>query len=301
MSDDIQDVAPQEDSADEFEKAFAEFSGAKAEGVEDDAPAEQDEPEQTDEPQAEDAPAPEQEDPFAGLSEAQKKIVREMQQKLAAADHEIRSNRGRIAALQRKAQEATAPAKQEPQRDLAQPAGVSDKRWEDFKKDFPEVAEVFEAKLKHMEQLVDQRLGQATQPIKELEHRQYLQGQYAALEAAHPDWQQAVKSNEFRSWLSAQPTAVQQILQSEDASEASWLLGRFKQDVAAIQAQRARQQSAPAGSPAQTNVGQLNEQRNRRLQQSAGIGSAKSTAGQSGPPDDFDAAFDYFARKKAAR
>lgn len=298
MSDDIQDVAPLEDSADdEYERAFAEFSGEKddAEGVEDDAPVAQDEP---DAPEAEQAQAPD--DPFAGLSESQKKVVEGMQQKLAAADHEIRSNRGRIAALQRKAQEATAPKQQEP-RDLAQPTGVSEDRWNEFKKDFPEVAEVFEARLQHMEQLVDQRLGQATQPIKELEHRQYLQGQYAALEAAHPDWNAAVKSSEFRSWLSAQPQSVQQIMASEDASEASWLIGRFKQDVAAIQAQRARQQRAPEGNPAQTTVGQLNEQRNRRLKESAGIGSAKSTAGQSGPPDDYDAAFDYYARKKAAR
>ncbi|CAB4158941.1 hypothetical protein UFOVP707_37 [uncultured Caudovirales phage] len=103
---------------------------------------------------------------------------------------------------------------------------------------------------------------------------------YAALAQRHPDYLTAVKSEEFKAWLPKQPVAVQRLMDSVDAEDASFVLDQFKA------AKRATQQVDAADK----------DGRNAALQKHVGVRG--SPARVTPPADDFDAAFSYFARKQ---
>lgn len=104
---------------------------------------------------------------------------------------------------------------------------------------------------------------------------------YAALAQRHPDYMQAVNSEEFKAWLPKQPVTVQRLMDSVDAEDASFVLDQFKA------AKRATQQVDAADKNG----------RNAELQKHVGVKG--SPARVTPPADDFDAAFSYFARKKS--
>ena len=42
------------------------------------------------------------------------------------------------------------------------------------------------------------------------EHNNFIQGQFAELEAEHPDWNDIAESPEFRRWITQQPGSTKQ-------------------------------------------------------------------------------------------
>jgi hypothetical protein len=127
-------------------------------------------------------------------------------------------------------------------------------------------------------------MDRALQPLREAEEERHVTGQYAALEAAHTDWKNVVNSESFVDWLQQQPTAIQQLSNSNDAFEASKLLDYYKM-------------SQPREDVATTStVTSLQQKRAKQLQDSTGVKS-KPGPGATGviPPDDFDTAFEMFA------
>lgn len=272
----MSDSIPQEqaESANEFDKAFAEFAGDTTE-------AQQPEPEQS-----ETTPEPEQaqpEDIFAGMSDAQRAAVDELQRKAREAEHAARSQVGRVSALQKKLNEIEA-AKQAVASPQATPA--DEERLKQLREDYSELDELIDAKIKRESVALRQEVGQATQPIREMQEKAFLESQFAALEAAHPDWKDVSVSREFRSWLSEQPQSVQQYAASKDAQEASFLLSTYK----SMAGGRTNQAAA------------IKDQRKAQLQQSAGVTSRPAGSPSiGGAPDDFESAFAFYAKKREPR
>ena len=160
-----------------------------------------------------------------------------------------------------------------------------DPEWDSFKADYPQIAQVVEKRIASLDRVVNERVGQATQPIREMQHERYISHQFAALEAAHPDYKDVVATDTFRSWLSAQPPQNQAFAASEDANEASYLLSTFK----AVTGSKSREVS---------QVAEIKEQRKAKLEAATGIQSKGATnPSVGGAPDDFDAAFEFFSRK----
>ena len=288
MSDET--IVPQQDDSaeqDDFDAAFAEFSVAEEPAVVEDEPTNEDDSEPDEQGDTETKQEPEQEDdPLAGLNEAQRKRFEELQRRAAEAEHAAKSQIGRVSALTRKLHELGNAKQQDPKQEDATPL-PGDPEWESFKADFPEMSTAVEKRLAAMEKALAERVGQVAQPIQQMQREQYLRNQFAALEAAHPDYQTVAASDGFRSWLATQPPQVQQLIGSEDASEASWLLSTYK----ALTGQ-ARQ--------GQSDVTALREKRKAQLQQSAGVpakGSTNPSVG--GAPDDYEAAFQFFANRKS--
>jgi hypothetical protein len=279
-------VPQQEDSAEQnFDDAFAEFSGNDpvADPVDTDNSEEQADTAGVTEEQG--ATSQEsQDDPLAGLPESTKKYVLELQRQKDEAEHAAKSQIGRVSALTRKLNEMSSKPAVEATQETPLPG---DSEWDEFKNDYPQIASQVEKRMDAVNKLLNEKVGQATQPIRELQHQQFLNGQFAALQAAHPDFQEVAVSSQFRSWLSAQPPTIQALITSEDASDASYLLSTYK----AI-AGRANTPSGPS------RVEAIKAQRQQKLQQSAGV-TARQAANPSvgGAPDDFDAAFEYFSRK----
>jgi hypothetical protein len=284
MSDET--LVPQhEESAeqDDYESAFAEFS--EAEGTAD--VGEQTTNESDSEEATESEAVPETEnDPLAGFNENQRKIVEELKRKADEAEHTAKSQIGRVSALTRKLNELSQAKSQVSNQPDAAPL-PGDPDWEQFKADFPEMSNAVEKRLASIEKSLTERVGQVAQPIHQMQREQFLRSQFAALEAAHPDYQSVAGSNEFRSWLATQPPQVQQMIGSEDAAEASWLLSTYKSLAV----------KTPQGP---SDVVALREKRKAQLQQSAGV-PAKGSSNQSigGAPDDYEAAFQFFANRKS--
>lgn len=280
MSDE-QNVPQQMDSAElEFDSAFAEFAGEEVapKPVEVEEPQEQEQTEQEPEPVAEEAPTQDEQpvDPLAGAPETVRKYVEELQRKAAEAEHAAKSQIGRVSALQKKVNELSS-AKTETANQAAPQPG--DEGWDKFKDDFPEIAGAIEKRIADL----DAKVGQATQPIQEMQRNAYVQSQYAALQAAHPDWQDVAGSNEFRSWLSVQPPTIQALITSDDAADAAYLIGSYKA-------------LAPKKVPGEATA--IKEQRKAQLQQATGVQSkATASPGVGGAPDDFDGAFAFFAKQ----
>ena len=202
--------------------------------------------------------------------------------------HRYQSDLGRQSALQRKVQEL----EQENQRlrqsggkqsgDNPEGSGYSDEQWEAMKEDFPEVAQAIEARFAAMEsqyQQQYQKLQGQVEPIQQQAHEQFIQSQYSILEQQHPDWRDTVAKPEFNQWLQRQPSTVQQMMGSENAAEAAYLLDNFK---------------LSTGAAEQSNAN-LQQRRKRQLEQSQTVPRRSGRQRSTIPDDDPDALFDYFA------
>lgn len=290
MSDDT--LVPQQEASagEDYESAFAEFSGEAADPVVEDNTASEQQadpaPAATEAPT--EPPAQEAEDPLAGLPENIRKLFEEQERARREAEHAAKSQIGRVSALQKKVNDLESMTKQQPspaaQGETPLPG---DDDWAAFQNDYPQIASAIEKRLAAL----DSKVGEATQPIQQMQHERFIASQYAALEAAHPDWQAVAASDSFRSWLSSQPPRIQSLITSEDAADAAYLLTTYKG--------LARPQQAPSGPSV---VEEIKEQRKAQLQQSAGVSSRNSpNPSVGGAPDDYDQAFAFFSKKQETK
>jgi len=289
MTDEPLDNEPQ--SEDEYETAFAEYATGE---VSNDAP-EADDAAETPEAEQEPAEQPGEEDLAKRLA-----AIEAENQKLK---HSEASQRGRLGAYQRQInqlqaqlQQTQAPAGQsnvsddQKRQEAAEAAGSED--WESLKQDFPEVAKALEARLsaeaqrleadRQRQAQLEQRLEQlqtAVEPIQEQAQSQYLKTQVSALEARHPDWQEVVAAPAFTEWLNQQPESLRRLTESNDAAEAAALMDLYK--------------SQAGGEAAASNP----DRRQERLASAQSV-PRRGGAPKAGAPEDFEAAFNHYAKKR---
>lgn len=232
--------------------------------------------------------------------------LKELEQENERLRHSDASQRGRLGAyqrrindLERKQQELNnaAPANpdgeaksdEQQRQDMAESMGVED--WDEFKEDFPDMARAFEARLKQdqqkqaqLEQQIEE-LKSAVQPIQQQAHEQQLQSEYARLESRHSDWHEVVNAPEFQSWLQSQNPSIQALAGSDSADDASALLDFYKG-------------ANPGAGDDTSSRAQQHDKRQSRLANAQTV-SRRGAGQRSGAPDDFDAAFEHYAAKKA--
>jgi hypothetical protein len=253
------------------------------------------------------AKPPRLEDVLALLPTDKADIYKALIEQAARDQHRLRSDDGRVAAMQKLYHESAARVSEaearmrELEERAKQPmtkaeaadlkAEIADEQ-DTLQKEFPEIADAVNVRI---EKLLKARLGDqpATKPAEPVAPKQpaptdadppevaNLAGQYAALGAAHPDWQQAVASPVYQSWKQAQGPEVQRLIESNAADDAIRVLDRFKLDLAAV---RRRQE-----------LSRKTENR-ARLEQQVGVKGTPPRVTQA--PDDFEAAFNFFAEKK---
>ena len=204
--------------------------------------------------------------------------------------HGFDANRGRVSAYQKKINELEAQAKapenngdpkgksESDPADNPDGSGMTDDQWKEFADEYPELASALDTKLAKLDQAMNARMGEIEHqvtPLKEKAHEDYVSNQIAALETKHPDWQKVTSSDEFSKWITEQPEAVRNLSNSMDAQDASFLIESFK-------------------SMGNAQSSDSSQQRQDRLRQSVNFKS-KGGGRQTGIPDDYDKAFDYFA------
>jgi hypothetical protein len=277
------------EKVDDFDSAFDEFSTEEETTSAELAPEDTEVVAETEEVEAaieEPEQAPE-EDIWAEADDGLKSEYDKLKENNDKLSHQAKSNAGRIGALQRKLNEfqATSPAGGvQPSATEVAEAMKTPEAWASFNEEYPDIHDAIESRLEVERSQNQEAMNRALQPLKAAEEERHVSSQYAALEAAHTDWKDVVNSESFVDWLQEQPTAIQQLSNSNDAFEASKLLDYYKL-------------SQPQEEIATTStVTSIQQKRAKQLEDSTGVKS-KPGPGATGviPPDDFDAAFEMFA------
>lgn len=289
-----------------FEEAFAEFANApkdeessvginyENDGEDVGDALEHDGTEQSNE--ADEIDATENPDLAEGGGEGPIDLEAEVERLRSEAEtwkHKFYSDAGRVGALQRKINELEAALQSaslsQPQEDAADGYETPPELAE-FKEDYPEIFEGVEryvrAELERRTKQIEAELNQRFAPVNQMYEQQQTAAELAALSEAHPDWQEVAADEKFLEWLSVQPVPVQQMANSDYASEVSYVLDSYK-----TQTGYRQMQQRPA-------VSQLAEKRKKQLANASGVPSRGGASSTTLAEDDYHTAFAYYAAKK---
>jgi hypothetical protein len=189
------------------------------------------------EPEPEPAPEPEPEDPFAGLPQAVRDKLAQIDDLHKANEdlrHHVRTTEGRVAAWQRERDKQQQEIVAAPSPADVAKASADSEKWTQLKSDFPEWAEA-------MEEYVSAKVGAGAQGIPASQLNQLLEErtaqiraenqealEYAKLEIRHEDWKETINGEEFKSWMQTQPVDVYNLVHSPKASDAVKMLDLYK-------------------------------------------------------------------------
>ncbi|CAB4159662.1 hypothetical protein UFOVP715_70 [uncultured Caudovirales phage] len=216
---------------------------------------------------------PEQpEDPLAGLSPAVRaKLAQidELAQANAQLLHHVKTTEGRVAAMQREAQQARQAATQvAPQDAPTQVAIVSaaknPEKWEQLKQDFPEWADA-------MEEYVASKLGAPSQQqnLSPEAVAQFVQQEVAntraemgrlmeeaRIEGKYENWRETINTTEFAQWYSVQAPETRALADSAAARDAIKMLDLFSAAQSRSAGDIKQERGARLAAAATTRTGQ---------------------------------------------
>lgn len=238
------------------------------------------------------------EEPEVDLSAELEKTKAELE-KLKQSE---RSQRGRVSALTKKLVEQRAanepPKVQEENTGDADSDEDEDEDWEEFNREFPEMAAIVDKRLNSVKKKVEKVSGQVERvtttqdTLVEDKILTYKAEQFEDLRDAHRDVDEIKVSPEFAKWRVNAPAEIQAKIKSHHAADATKVLDTFKEQTG--------WGKTPPANKGKSEVELINQRRKEALQRSAGISSKTvgRTAKNDALSDDFDDAFDAAARKK---
>ncbi len=230
--------------------------------------------------EAETGETEETEEPALSIEEQLSAAQGELQQ----WQHRYNSDLGRQNAYQRQLKEQQQTIDKLQKSSTASPS-AGDNSWKLVAEDYPDIAEgvksLFEKQANEHRAELDRVRGEL-QPIQEQARQSFIDQQFGMLENEHPDYREVAGSEEFKSWVATQPGPIQEMIQSEQAGDAAYLLRAYKNDV----------------SPGQQATSELKQRREKQLRQGQTVPSRGGRSKSNLPPeDDFEAAFDFFATR----
>ena len=233
--------------------------------------------------------------------------------------HAQKSDRGRIAALQRQVEDLQQrPAAGATNRtgnngaangsaERAADTFVTSQKWKDFGEEYPEIAGPLGEVISGLQQEVADLKG-GVSAINSDRRQGQLNEQERLLADTHPDWKEVTADAALSDWLRSQPRHVREAAQRNgegivDAEEAADVVGRFKAWRAAQAGNGHEDPAAKAGnghgSP-NNAAPTLSNRRQRQLESASGTRS-RSPSAAVGIPDDPKGAWDAFERIDAER
>lgn len=212
------------------------------------------------------------EDPLAGLSltvRAKLAQIDDLAQANAQLLHHVKTTEGRVAAMQREAQQARQAAMQDaPTQTAISSAAKNPEKWEQLKQDFPEWAGA-------MEEYVASKIGMPSQQqsLSPEAVAQFVQQEVAntkaemgrlmeeaRIEGKYENWRETINTTEFAQWFTVQNPQTRALADSPIAKDAIKMLDLF--------------------STAQTrSAGDIKQERGARL-----AAAATTRTGQTPPP-----------------
>jgi len=235
-----------------------------------------------------------QDDDINQLPDWAQQRVKDAEQRAQQWEHKHRSDAGRVSALQKQVNDLKQQSLQDQgfSSERIKEAMSSEEGWSDFKEEFPGVGEVLENQFEQIAQKMEERLKPIQDHVTQQAEDAYTKHQESALSLpkeqggfGHSDWQDLAASQEFVDWAQQQHPAIQQLLDSNEAADAAYVLDLYKSTG------RAANQQGQQGQ-----AEQVRQRRQKNLQRNVHVeGQGASPA--AGPPDDFDSAFDFYASK----
>lgn len=242
-------------------------------------------------------------DIWSTASEQQRAAYQAAQQRLQSLEHDSRSNRGRVGALQREVDtlKKQLAASTKAAGSTGQDQDATDADIRRLQEEYPEVARPVLKELSSLRTQLSEaltRLDQRDSTEAQAQRDQALDREEQALTQMHPDWMQVTGNPAFTKWLETQPRYVVEAIQRngeaiQDAAEAGDIITRFKahQGMGAATAAPSASGATATGAPAN-----LAARRQRQLESGAAV-TSRGAGPAGGPPDDFEAAFSYYAGK----
>jgi len=218
-------------------------------------------------------PEPEPEDPLAGLSptvRAKLAQIDELAQANAQLLHHVKTTEGRVAAMQREAEQARQAAAQVAPQDAPSQGAIvnaakNPEKWEQLKQDFPEWAGA-------MEEYVASKLGNQPSPQQLLtpeQVTQYVQQQVAQtksemgrlmeearIEGKYENWRDTVNTTEFAQWFAVQSPETRALADSSAARDAIRMLDMYQTAKSVSATDIKQERGARLAAAATTRTGQ---------------------------------------------
>lgn len=273
----------------EYSKAFNEF----ADGENSETTAGEDTPSQAMDSIIEDDSQSEDVTQAEPTQESADDLIEKLEAEVADLQHRSQSDAGRVSALQKKNNELVALINERNTKEEDKPFQPETAPQDDtppplveFKDDYPDIYQGVEAymrtELEKRTRELEQRFQSQLAPANQLVEQQQTAAEFAALEAAHPDWQQIATTDEFGQWVQQQPPAIQAMANSDYSNDVSFVLSSFK-------AQSQTQQPQASG---------ISRKREMQLAQSASLPSRGNASASTLASDDYESAFNHYAAKR---
>ena len=319
------EVVDEEES--EFETAFAEIAAER-----DADPVDDEEEEAAEEPPADEVtpaaasteeaaePEPEAPDPYEGMTPEVKEKFLALETDRDSLRHTIDSDNGRVRAFQLKVNGLEEQIQEIRQGDPAGPSQSQianamkgdDEDWGAFSESYPDVAKAIDKRMEAMGTKVDEAVEATLAPVKqESENLKAEQAKTAneakvdAVKELYPTWTDAVKTERFSTWLTSQPQGVSSLSESDDARDASTLIGLYDAYLVAEGQPSIKADPIESGVtevPGKTGATDLAARRAQQLSDGESVPSKKAGVQTDGPElDEFEAAFNVFAKRKAQK
>ena len=261
-------------------------------------------------------------DIYAGMSEDVKAHFLGIEEENKNLNHRLDSDAGRVSAFQLKInsmekeiqniRQGSTAGDQPSKTEISDAMSGSDEGWEQFSKDYPEVAEAIDSRLSQAGKATQESVENTLAPVIEKQAKNTETEALAAATAARapvtelfPEWEEEVQKPEFSLWLDEQSPGVQALSASDDSKDASLLIGLYDEHLVAndkpsLKAEVKDKEIVPGpGDEPEEKKTTLAARRAQQLEDGATIKSKNSRIDPSKEPaDDFDAAFNFHAKQK---
>jgi len=212
--------------------------------------------------------------------------------------HQFNSERGRTSGLQHALAQARAtrpaPSNQQIKKAMASPAA-----WKQFEEDYPEMSKAINDRLgalrTEISESVKREVNAVIQPIAVSEASRRREKEAELLKSEHSDWEAICATAEFSDWVQRQPAAVKNLINSENAADASFLLTTYKNTTGKLS--QGNEENAGEGK---NEAAELRKKRVGQLKSGVSVQTQAKVdrTGDTQVSDDFDSAFAAAAKKK---
>ena len=208
------------------------------------------------------------EDPLAGLSltvRAKLAQIDDLAQANAQLLHHVKTTEGRVAAMQREAQQARQAAMQEAPTQTAITSAVKNpEKWEQLKQDFPEWAGAMEEYVaskvggQQQQQVLtpEQVAGYVQQQVAQTRAEMGRLMEEARIEGKYENWRDTVNTTEFAQWFAVQSPDTRALADSSAARDAIKMLDLFNTSKSVSATDIKQERGARLAAAATTRTGQ---------------------------------------------
>ncbi len=236
-------------------------------------------------------------DYYAGMDEKTAAYFKSIEEEKNKLDHRVKSDDGRVKAYQQKADELQATidkSAEKPTEEQVKTAMQSEAKLEEFRKDYPEVAEGIDIMFEQNFAKHDEKINGLIKPIineRETAQKSALEGSKVTMDEQFPGWRERVGTEDYQTWINDQPEEVQVLADSDALDDASELVSNFYEHL------RANGHNIEGYNP-EGNDGDLSKK--REIQKNAGKSVESRSSGIDAAADAGDTdsnLFNHFAKK----